>query len=114
MPYSMLMRSGLVVALACAALIGCSSPEAAKKKEAAPTAGAKKTTAPDVYQVRLDTSKGAVMIEVHRDWAPIGADHFYDLVKTGFYNKARFFRVVRNFVVQFGIAGDPKVNQLWA
>jgi peptidyl-prolyl cis-trans isomerase A (cyclophilin A) len=75
---------------------------------------AKNEKAPDVFQVNLDTSKGPVILEVHRDWAPIGVDHFYTLVKTGFYNEARFFRVVRNFVVQFGIAADPKTNQLWA
>lgn len=70
--------------------------------------------APEVFQVNLDTSKGPVVIEVHRDWAPVGADHFYNLVKTGFYDDTRFFRVVRNFVVQFGISGDPKTNRLWA
>jgi peptidyl-prolyl cis-trans isomerase A (cyclophilin A) len=107
----MMMRSGLGIVLACAALIGCSTPTPAKKEAAVAT---KATTAPDLYQVRLETSKGPVTIEVHRDWAPVGADHFYELVKTGFYNDARFFRVVRNFVVQFGINGDPKVNQLWA
>jgi peptidyl-prolyl cis-trans isomerase A (cyclophilin A) len=70
--------------------------------------------APDVFQVNFDTSKGPVIVEVHRDWAPRGADHFYALVKTGFFDGDRFFRIVRNFVVQFGINGDPKVNQLWS
>ncbi len=51
---------------------------------------------------------------MHRDWAPAGVDHFYSLVKTGFFDNARFFRVVRNFVVQFGINGDPSTNRLWA
>ncbi len=103
-------------AVACLALIGCSSNETAKKeeakKEAAPAAP-KKEQAPDLYRVNLDTSKGAIVIEVHRDWAPRGADHFYDLVKTGFYDGDRFFRYVRNFIVQFGISGDPKQNKLW-
>jgi len=49
--------------------------------------------APDTYKVKLDTSKGPVVIEVHRSWAPIGADHLYNLVKSGFYNDVRFFRV---------------------
>jgi peptidyl-prolyl cis-trans isomerase A (cyclophilin A) len=102
------MRSGWVV-LACAALIGCGSPEPEKKE---PPKLAEKP--PEVYTVTLDTSKGPVKIEVRREWAPKGADHFYELVKTGFYDNARFFRVVRNFVVQFGIAADPKVQQLWA
>jgi len=69
--------------------------------------------APDLYKVNLDTSKGAVVIEVHRDWAPIGADHFYELVKSGFYDGARFFRVLPGFMAQFGIAGDPQVNAKW-
>jgi peptidyl-prolyl cis-trans isomerase A (cyclophilin A) len=105
------MRSGLAVALACAALIGCGSPEPAKKEAAAPKKAEK---APDVYQVNLDTSKGPVVIEVRREWAPIGADHFYNLVQTGFFDNARFFRVVRNFVVQFGIAANPETNRLWS
>jgi peptidyl-prolyl cis-trans isomerase A (cyclophilin A) len=108
----MTMIRALLVASACAALCACSSPEPVKKEKAA--APAKKETAPDVFTVNLDTSKGPVAIEVHRDWAPIGADQFYSLVKTGFYDGDRFFRVVRSFVVQFGINGDPKVNRLWS
>jgi peptidyl-prolyl cis-trans isomerase A (cyclophilin A) len=93
----------------CVALAGCSSSEPAKKAEVA-----KNETAPDLFNVNFDTSKGAVIVEVHRDWAPNGVDHFYTLVKTGFYDGNRFFRVVRNFVTQFGINGDPKTNDLWA
>jgi peptidyl-prolyl cis-trans isomerase A (cyclophilin A) len=66
--------------------------------------------APDTYKVKFDTSKGAVVVEVHRAWAPTGADHLYNLVKSGFYNDVRFFRVVPNFMVQFGMNGDPKVQ----
>ncbi len=107
---------GLVLgAAACLVFIGCSSTETAKKeeakKEAAPAA--KKEQAPDLYRVNLDTSKGPVVVEIHRDWAPRGADHFYELVKTGFFDGDRFFRYVRNFIVQFGINGDPKVNRIW-
>ena len=68
---------------------------------------------PETYQVKFDTSKGAVIIEVHRDWAPIGAARFYDSVKAGFYDDTRFFRVVPDFMVQFGINGDPKVQSKW-
>ncbi len=107
------MRSGWTVVLACAALAGCSSPEPAKKEDAAPKKAARQEKAPDVYQVNLDTSKGPVTIEVRREWAPVGADHFYNLVQTGFYDNARFFRVVRNFVVQFGIAAKPETQRLW-
>lgn len=69
--------------------------------------------APPVYKVKFDTSKGTFVVEVHRDWAPNGADRFYNLVKNGFYNDARFFRVIDGFMVQFGLNGDPKVSAVW-
>src|SRR5579859_2229727 len=72
-----------------------------------------KEQAPPVYKVRFDTSKGAFVVEVHRDWAPNGADRFYHLTSCGFYNEARFFRVVPGFVVQWGINKDPKVSEQW-
>jgi peptidyl-prolyl cis-trans isomerase A (cyclophilin A) len=69
--------------------------------------------APPVYKAKFDTTKGAFVIEVHRDWAPNGADRFYNLVKNGFYDNVRFFRVITGFMVQFGIHGDPKVSAPW-
>jgi homoserine O-acetyltransferase len=69
--------------------------------------------APVSYKVRLDTSKGPVVIAVHRDWAPKGADRFRELVESGYYDAARFFRIRKDTWVQFGIAGDPKVAQAW-
>ena len=69
--------------------------------------------APDTYKANFDTSAGAFVVEVHRDWAPIGADRFYNLVKNGFFDNARFFRVVPNFMVQFGLHGDPTVQSVW-
>jgi peptidyl-prolyl cis-trans isomerase A (cyclophilin A) len=69
--------------------------------------------APAVYKVRFDTSKGVFVVEVHRDWAPNGADRFYNLVKNGFYDNVRFFRVISGFMVQFGINGDPKLSARW-
>lgn len=72
--------------------------------------------APDKYTVQLDTTKGPVTIEVDRSLAPHGADRFYLLVKEGFYDGAKFFRVIQKpepFVVQFGMAADPKVNAKW-
>jgi len=96
----------------CLMLVACSTPDQTKKAEA--PAAAKEERVPDVFQVNLDTSKGPVLIDVHRDWAPRGAYHFYALVRTGFYDGNRFFRVVRFFVVQFGINGDPQLNRLWA
>jgi peptidyl-prolyl cis-trans isomerase A (cyclophilin A) len=72
-----------------------------------------KEQAPPVYKVEFDTSKGQFVVEVHRDWAPNGADRFYNLVKNGFYDNVRFFRVVEGFMAQFGVNGDPKVSAVW-
>jgi peptidyl-prolyl cis-trans isomerase A (cyclophilin A) len=69
--------------------------------------------APATYKAKFDTSKGVFIVEVRRDWAPNGADRFYNLVKNGFFDDTRFFRVVPNFMVQFGINGDPKVSAPW-
>src|SRR5262247_2999362 len=69
--------------------------------------------APASYKARFDTSKGAFVIEVRREWAPNGADRFFNLVKNGFYDENRFFRVISGFMVQFGINGDPKVSAPW-
>jgi cyclophilin family peptidyl-prolyl cis-trans isomerase len=69
--------------------------------------------APDVFKVRLETSKGDIVIEARRDWAPHGADRFYNLVRAGYYDKARFFRVIQGRWAQFGINGDPRIANLW-
>jgi peptidyl-prolyl cis-trans isomerase A (cyclophilin A) len=69
--------------------------------------------APATFKAKFDTSKGVFVIEVNRDWAPNGADRFYNLVKNGFYDNVRFFRVISGFMVQFGINGDPKVSAPW-
>ena len=69
--------------------------------------------APATYKVKFDTSKGPFVVEIHRDWAPLGADRFYNLVKNGFYNNARFFRVISGFMVQFGINADPRLSAPW-
>ena len=69
--------------------------------------------APPVYKAKFDTSKGTFEIQVHRDWAPAGADRFYNLVKNGFFDNTRFFRVVSGFMVQFGLSGDPNVSAQW-
>jgi peptidyl-prolyl cis-trans isomerase A (cyclophilin A) len=67
-----------------------------------------------VYRAAFETTKGTVVIEVHKSWAPYGADQFHSLVFSGFYNGCRVFRVARNYVVQFGISGDPSANRLWS
>ena len=72
-----------------------------------------KETAPATYKAKFETSAGDFVVEVHRAWAPKGADRFYNLVKHGFFDDCRFFRVVPNFMVQFGINGDPAVQTNW-
>ncbi len=69
--------------------------------------------APDTFKVKFDTTKGAFTIEVTREWAPNGADRFYNLVKANYFKDIGFFRVVPGFMVQFGIHGDPKVSAAW-
>lgn len=89
---------------------GCSSapaPSTAEKKIPV------EELAPTVFRVRFETSKGPFVIEASKDWAPRGTDRFFELVKSGFYDEARFFRVLPRFVIQFGINQDPKVSALW-
>ena len=71
------------------------------------------TKAPEVGLVRVETTKGAFVIEVHRAWAPHGADRFYNLARAGYFDDSRFFRVVAGRFAQFGIAGDPAVSAVW-
>ena len=68
---------------------------------------------PPAYRVRLDTSKGPIVIAIHRDWAPHGVGRFYELVSSGYYDDTRFFRVVKGQWAQFGINGDPRVSTRW-
>lgn len=69
--------------------------------------------APDTFKASFETNEGSFVIEVTRDWAPNGADRFYNLVRNGYYDGVRFFRVVEGFMAQFGIHGDPKVSAVW-
>ncbi len=70
-------------------------------------------TAPAVFKVKFETSKGDFVVEVHRDWAPHGADRFYNLAKIGFFDGCEFFRVIDGFMAQVGIHGDPAVSAKW-
>ena len=74
----------------------------------------KEERAPDQYKVRLKTTKGDVVLLIHRDWSPLGADRFYELTKMGFYDNNYIFRALKGFIVQWGMNGDPKVNKSWS
>jgi peptidyl-prolyl cis-trans isomerase A (cyclophilin A) len=96
-------------------MIGCESSDKMHDPaipSADTTSGSLPDKCPPEYWVKLDTTKGPVIIEVHRDWSPYGADRFYELVKRGFYDRCKFFRVV-GFVAQFGISGDPVESAKW-
>ncbi|HEU5209261.1 MAG TPA: peptidylprolyl isomerase [Longimicrobiales bacterium] len=69
--------------------------------------------APDKFRARFTTTEGEFTIEVYRDWAPRGADRFFNLVRSGYYDGTRFFRVVPGFMAQFGLHGDPEIEQAW-
>jgi peptidyl-prolyl cis-trans isomerase A (cyclophilin A) len=69
--------------------------------------------APEMFKVKFDTTKGPVVILLHRDWAPKGVDRFYNMTRNGYFTGVRFFRVIPNFMAQFGISGDPAVNDAW-
>jgi peptidyl-prolyl cis-trans isomerase A (cyclophilin A) len=69
--------------------------------------------APDTYKAKFETSKGTFVVTVHRAWAPLGADRFYNLVRGGFYDDCRFFRVMDGFIAQVGINGDPAIQSAW-
>ena len=70
-------------------------------------------SAPAVFRVRFETTRGAFTVEATREWAPRGADRFYNLVRAGFYDGARIFRVVPGFVMQFGLPKDPRLAAVW-
>lgn len=101
------MKYPLLLLTALAALIVGSSCGGGPQKSV------KMGPAPAEYKVQLQTTKGDVVVLVHRDWSPIGADHFYELVKMHFFDKSSFFRALEGFVVQWGINGDPDVNKRW-
>lgn len=69
--------------------------------------------APEAFQARFETTHGSFVVEAHREWAPVGVDRFYNLVRAGFFDDSRFFRVVAGKWVQFGIPGDPAIAAVW-
>lgn len=100
----------------CAGLLAFASARPAPRPNRAmllnPDAPQWKKQAPDLFRVQFQTTKGPILIEVHRDWSPHGADHFYNLVRFGYYDDIRFFRVEKAWV-QFGINGDPAISAVW-
>ena len=97
------------IALTVAAAVAAAAGQASLKNPSSLT-----EQAPANYKAAFDTSAGKFVVEVHRAWAPKGADRFYNLVKNGFFDDTRFFRVVPNFMVQFGLNGDPAIQSNWA
>jgi peptidyl-prolyl cis-trans isomerase A (cyclophilin A) len=104
--------AALLVAGVALAAVAVGAEQAAARKSLLNPAGLKET-APATFNAKFDTSVGQFVVQVTRAWAPNGADRFYNLVKNGFYNEARFFRAIPNFMVQFGIHADPQVSAVW-
>jgi peptidyl-prolyl cis-trans isomerase A (cyclophilin A) len=95
--------------LVLAAVLGGCSSNAPKTEKAE----SKPTQAPPKFYAKFETTKGDFVMEVVRDWAPKGADRFFELLQEKYYDGSRFFRVRPGFIVQFGIHKDPKVSELW-
>src|SRR5688500_20337041 len=96
-------------------IAGCTSADSpgTDQRLTRPDPAALSAPAPDSFRVAVETSKGNFTILARRDWAPRGVDRFYHLVRLGYFDEARFFRVLRGFMAQFGINGDPRVNSAW-
>ena len=117
------MRSLQRIAIIAALAAACGKPSDKASNTAAgsnatpdfhnPADAAFATQAPDSFRARFATTKGDFVIAVHRAWAPLGADRFYNLVRSGFYDGVRFFRVIPGFMAQFGIHGDTAVTAVW-
>jgi peptidyl-prolyl cis-trans isomerase A (cyclophilin A) len=92
---------------------GAAHSAAAGPRPSLLTPASLKAKAPAVFKAKFTTTAGDFVVEVHRDWAPLGADRFYNLVRYGYFTNAAFFRVVPSFVVQFGLNADPAINKVW-
>jgi peptidyl-prolyl cis-trans isomerase A (cyclophilin A) len=95
------------------ALTVVAGPERPAPRSSGADCGAVLFASPEIFRVQLETTKGAIVIEVHRDWAPNGADRFHELVTSGYFDDTRVFRVVKGQWAQFGINGDPTIAQQW-
>ena len=111
----------LVVAIGALLLFGCAQQEVQPAESEPsqreillnPEHPAWSASAPDTFLARFETSKGDFAIRVVRSWAPLGADRFYNLVRLGYYDDARFHRTVPDFIVQWGLSGDPAITATW-
>ena len=112
----MVRHAAFGFALTLLSTLGCKSqgtaPEKTDEAKAVPGEGPV-GAAPDKFTVKLETTKGDILVDVTKDWAPRGADRFFELVKTGYFSDVAFFRVIDGFMAQAGIHGDPKVNEKW-
>ena len=110
------MQRSISVTLAAAFAVACGGETRAPSADSAASPvgfPGTETQAPNDFLVRFETSKGPFTVEVHRDWAPRGADRFYHLVQSQYFDNVRFFRVVSSFMAQFGMHGNPSVNAAW-
>jgi peptidyl-prolyl cis-trans isomerase A (cyclophilin A) len=96
-----------------ATLVAFSFLTACSEKPAPPPRATTTGPTPDSFRVAFETSRGTFVVQVMRAWAPTGADRFHELAEQGFFDGQRFFRVVPGFVAQFGVNGNPKVNEPW-
>lgn len=110
-------RAAVGVLAVAAAVYACGTEEGEEPADGSPllrpASAELNRTAPDSFRARFETSEGEFVVLVRREWAPRGADRFYNLVRNGFYDGVRFFRVLDGFVAQFGIHGDPRVFAAW-
>ena len=95
------------------AIGGCGASDDSSEVLLQPASPEMKKEAPAEFKTEFKTTKGAFLVQVTREWAPLGADRFYNLVRNGFYNDAALFRVMPGFIVQFGINGTPAISAKW-
>ena len=111
------VRRTILIVLACAALAGCGGGGHSSSTSGPPDAllhpATLNTKSPQLFTVVFKTTKGEFVVDVHRTWAPLAAQRFYNLVKAHFFDGVEFFRVVPKFVVQFGISPYPQVSKAW-
>jgi peptidyl-prolyl cis-trans isomerase A (cyclophilin A) len=111
------MKPTLLILTLCAAALAQTKTDAPKAPAGQPNLmdpSTMKATAPATFVVQVETTKGPFTIKVTRSWAPNGADHFYNIVRAGFFTDAAFFRVIPGFMAQFGISARPEVSRIWA